>query len=238
MPNVASALIVAAGQGSRLRPFTEETPKPLLEVGGECLLERSVRILRANGISDITIVVGYLQEQIRDLFRESVDYIINEDFASTNNMVSMFLGREILRTNSCLYLYADLWYDPELIVSALDGVGDVNFVVDRKACDNEAMKVRVVNGLLTEADKEIPLDEAFGEWTGIIRFEPAGADVYLSAVENALTNSKTLYDCAVVRPLAAGGLPISYTETTSLPWIEIDTHEDLESARLLARNRH
>ena len=58
------AVILAAGIASRLRPLTDHKPKCLLEIGNKCLLERAIDGLLANGLNDIVIVTGYLQEQI------------------------------------------------------------------------------------------------------------------------------------------------------------------------------
>jgi L-glutamine-phosphate cytidylyltransferase len=63
--NVTRAVILAAGQGSRLRPLTNERPKCLIEVAGETVLSRTVRTFRQAGISDVCIVVGYKAKAIR-----------------------------------------------------------------------------------------------------------------------------------------------------------------------------
>lgn len=65
-------LVFAAGRGTRLRPYTDETPKPLLEVGGEPLLARCVRAVVDAGVEAITIVVGYRSEEIVDRFGDDV----------------------------------------------------------------------------------------------------------------------------------------------------------------------
>ena len=60
------AVILAAGIASRLRPLTDHTPKCLLEIGGRCLLARTLDGLLANGIREVVVVTGYLREQIMD----------------------------------------------------------------------------------------------------------------------------------------------------------------------------
>ena len=231
------ALIVAAGQGLRLRPHTDAIPKPMLEVGGEPLIERSIHILNSHGIRDITVVVGYRQDRIRELLGDSVSYIVNEDYADTNNMASMYLGRQAAEGGSYLYLHSDLWYHPDIIGIALDHLGEISFLIEEKRCGEEEMKVRVEDGCLVEADKAIPPTEAAGEWLGIIRFEPAGASAYFRAQERALRESKTLYDCTVVRDMAVEGTAIRYATVGNLPWVEIDFAEDMEYARSLAKER-
>ena len=232
---IRKALIVAAGRGLRLRPATEDTPKPALMVGGVPLIRRSVDILASHGISDVTVVVGYEQEQIRTLLGDSVSYLVNEDFASTNNMASMYVGRHANADEPFLYLHADLWYDPGIIEIACRQTGDIVFLVEEKLCGDEEMKVRVKEGLVIEADKAIAPAEAYGEWLGITKFEPHGASVYFDAVERTLTRSRTLYDCAVVRDLAEQGVAMNCVDIGKLPWVEIDFQDDLMHARSLAK---
>jgi choline kinase len=229
------ALIVAAGSGLRLRPETDTVPKPALAVGGVPLIRRSVDILAAHGVSDVTVVVGYEQDQIRALLGDSVSYLVNEDFASTNNMASMYVGRHANADEPFLYLHADLWYDPAIIELAGRQTGDIVFLVEEKLCGDEEMKVRVEDGLLLEADKAVPPAEAYGEWLGITKFEPQGASVFFDEIGRTLPRSRMLYDCAVVRDLAERGIAMEYADIGRLPWVEIDFLEDLEYARSLAR---
>ena len=81
---------MAAGTSSRFVPLSAETPKGLLEVKGEILIERQIRQLNEAGIRDITVVVGFMAEKFRylkDLF--GVDIVLNEDYARYNNTSSI-----------------------------------------------------------------------------------------------------------------------------------------------------
>jgi choline kinase len=215
-------------------PFTANAPKALLPVGRKSLIRRSVDILTCNGVTDITLVVGYQQDQIRRELGDQAKYIVNIDYESTNNMASMFLGWPAVAGHQFLYLHSDLWYHPGIIELAMNQPEEICFLVERKLCGEEEMKVRIENGLVTEADKAIPPAQTYGEWLGIIKFEPYGASKYLAEVENALSRSRTLYDCAVVPTLAGQGIAIHHADIGSLPWAEIDTPEDLSDARDLA----
>lgn len=88
--NKRNAIIMAAGTSSRFVPLSAETPKGLLEVKGEILIERQIRQLNEAGIRDITVVVGFMAEKFRylkDLF--GVDIVLNEDYARYNNTSSI-----------------------------------------------------------------------------------------------------------------------------------------------------
>ena len=92
-----SAVILAAGFGMRMVPINMETTKGLLEVNGEPLIERQIRQLHEVGVKDIAVVVGYMKEQYDYLIDEyGVKLIVNADYASCNNIRSLYLARYML----------------------------------------------------------------------------------------------------------------------------------------------
>lgn len=95
---VDNAVIMAAGMSSRFAPLSYEKPKGLLKVRGEVLVERQIRQLHDAGITDITLVVGYMKEQffyLRDKF--GVSLVVNEDYWRWNNVSSLIRVRDRLR---------------------------------------------------------------------------------------------------------------------------------------------
>lgn len=91
------AILLAAGMGTRLRPLTENTPKSLIEIGGEPLAERQIKYLNDIGIKDIYIVTGYLSEKFEYLREKyGVTLINNEFYDKYNNIYSMYLAKDYL----------------------------------------------------------------------------------------------------------------------------------------------
>ena len=87
-----NAVILAAGFGMRMVPINLETPKAFLEVKGEVLIERQIRQLHEAGITDITVVVGFMKEKFEYLIDEvGVRLVVNRDYSSKNNLFSMNL---------------------------------------------------------------------------------------------------------------------------------------------------
>jgi len=108
---VDNAVIMAAGMSSRFAPLSYEKPKGLLTVKGEILIERQIRQLREAGITDITVVVGYMKEQffyLRDKF--GVSLVVNEDYWRWNNVSSLIRVRDRLRNT---YICSSDDYFPE-----------------------------------------------------------------------------------------------------------------------------
>lgn len=107
---VDRALLLSAGFGSRFVPLTYETPKGLLEVRGEPMIERQLRQLHEAGITDITIMVGYLKEKFEYLQdKYQVKLLYNPEYAVKNNLATIYHAREILEGKNCYILSADNW---------------------------------------------------------------------------------------------------------------------------------
>lgn len=92
------AILLAAGMGTRLRPLTLETPKPLIKVNGESIIERQIKYLKEIGIEEIIVVTGYLKEKF-DFLKEKygVKLIYNDKYDIYNNIYTMYLVKEYLR---------------------------------------------------------------------------------------------------------------------------------------------
>ena len=116
MHKVKRAIIMAAGIGKRMQPLTLETPKPLIKVNGERMIDTVIKALHANNITEIYIVVGYLKEQFKPLAEEysGVTLIENPYYNSCNNISSLYMAREHL--NDVIILDGDqIIYNPEIL---------------------------------------------------------------------------------------------------------------------------
>lgn len=107
---VDGALIIAAGFGSRFVPLTFETPKGLLEVFGERMIERMIRQLHEAGVKDITIAVGYLKEKFEYLIdKYQVSLLYNPEYYCKNTLATVWQARETLRGRNMYLLASDHW---------------------------------------------------------------------------------------------------------------------------------
>ena len=103
-----NAIILAAGFGMRMVPINMETPKALLEIKGEVLIERIIKQLHEVGIENITIVVGFLKERFEYLIDEyDVELIVNEEYAIKNNLHSLVLAAD--RISNTYIIPGDIW---------------------------------------------------------------------------------------------------------------------------------
>lgn len=234
---IKKAVIVAAGLSSRLYPLTLERPKGLLPVGNEALLVRSVNLLKENGITDISLVVGYKYEMIREALGNQVNYIANPFYQHCNNMGSLWFAKQAVGDEPFVYLHGDIIYHKEILASVLQGFqtrsNDIELVTDFKDNDEEAMKVLVdSNNYLLESNKEIPLDKAQGEWIGIALIRNSKA-LFASMEDIMFNQGLNYYDTHSFTALAQNRSKVYCSPTNGLPWVEVDFLEDYERAKVL-----
>jgi choline kinase len=227
------AVIVAAGMSKRLRSIVNERPKSLLDFGGRSLIERSIDYLRSNGIDEIFVVVGYEYSQIVDVLGNSVQYVYNPWYATTNNMASLWFALPHVMNDDFVYLHADLLYHPKLLSSCLSMTdGEIVMLVEKKTCVPEDMKVEVDGNRFIYSSKEIPIEKAYGEWTGITHFRlGSGIKMYEEITALLFDGQYNVYDTTAFSNLVKRGTDIRIALTEGLPWIEIDFPDDYKEAK-------
>lgn len=144
MNNVKRAIILAAGKGSRMRPLTNTTPKPLLKVFGQPIIEHSIEILLQKGISEIYVVVGYLAEQFDYLTKKyNITIIKNDMYDVCNNISSLYLVRDKLE--NAIVMDGDIWIsDSSVILTSFDFSGYTSVWTD--TFSNEWIQITDTDG--------------------------------------------------------------------------------------------
>ncbi|NPA15477.1 MAG: phosphocholine cytidylyltransferase family protein [Deferribacteres bacterium] len=228
------ALLLAAGQGRRLLPYTEEVPKALLAVDEEeglTIIEYQVKRLKELGVEDIVVVVGYKGGRIKEVLKESVVYVENRDYERTNSIYSVFLALPFL-DGDVVVMNSDVLFHKRILEALLSSSKDAVITVDSgSVLDEEAMKVVVEGERVVEVGKNIDPARAYGENVGIVRFSGEAFDVMACCVKKLVGEGcvkewfpKAFNEFVKERPL-------SYIDIAGLPWIEIDFPGDLLKAR-------
>jgi choline kinase len=226
-----TAIILAAGRGSRLAPVTGTDPKCLATVGGRTLLARHIEALRSADISEIAVVVGCQSDRVRREGGPAVHYYVeNTRFSQTNSLYSLWLARPLL-PGGAVVLNCDVLCDTRLLQRLLDAGHEDALLVDYRRPDgpaygDEEMKVEVVNHCVADIGKTIEPERAHGENVGIAKFGVEGAGV-LVALLDMLISAGAVHDWAPSAFRAFAAIrPLHVVGTGGLPWTEIDFPED------------
>ena len=230
-----TAVIVAAGRATRLHPLTEQTPKCLLSVADESLIERSLRLLRGVGIQRIAVIVGFEGGQVVARVGDRCVCIVNPFYALCNNLGSLWFARSFVAGAPFVYLHGDVIFEPEILARSLEGAqnraDDILLVTDFGPVDEEAMKVRVSqDGRLEEIGKHLALEEASGEWIGLT-FVRATERLFDTVEGRLLAGGHHEYDAAAFLRLAQEGARVYCSSTFGRSWQEIDFVEDYDEAK-------
>lgn len=230
--NRMRAIILAAGKGKRLDAIRGDDPKCLLDIGGSSLIERQIQALKAVGIDDITVVVGFGKEHVQARCGEVVRYVENELHEQTNSLYSLWLTRDRLQ-DGFIVLNADVLFHTQLLADLVSAPSENALLVSYERLapmGDEEMKVKVRDGLVVDISKAMDPAEADGENVGIVKFGPAGATLLVEQMD-ALVAAGNLKEWAprAFRAFAATQ-PLHAISTRGYPWIEIDFPEDYACA--------
>ncbi|HEY8943244.1 MAG TPA: phosphocholine cytidylyltransferase family protein [Polyangiaceae bacterium] len=236
-------MILVAGVGQRLRPLTDDRPKALMDVGGETILGRAVRLLTEQGVSEIVLATGYREDQIR----RSVEHLAvpvhlcpNPDYDRTQNSVSLALCAPALAGKSFFKLDGDVVFRSDVLARLEAANSPLRVAVDAgRELDAEAMKARVANGKILELGKGLPSSADCAETIGIEWLSPDAAARVFAAIERHVARGQThlYYEDIYSELIGAQELEAAAVDVSDLPWSEVDTFEDLARARELLRSR-
>jgi choline kinase len=230
------AVILAAGNGSRLRPLTYEIPKPLVPMGGVPLIERIILSAREAGIKEFLVVLGYLGDRLKEELGDGkrhgvrIEYVENGEWEKANG-VSVYKAGQVLKENFIL-LMGDHIFDPRTLsvfkdfkVSARECALCVDYNTGRIFDIDDATKVEVDDGKIRSIGKELTDYNAID--TGMFLCSP-----YLFEVleENIKKGRYSLSES--IQTLANQDL-MKACDVKGSTWFDLDTKEDMERAESL-----
>ena len=247
------ALILAAGQGTRLRPLSFDRPKCMVPFLGQPLVKHPLSALQACGIEDVSFVTGYQSDVIEQLGYRSVR---NDDFARTNMVASMFTSWESFDGSDDLVIcYSDIVYEREVLETLLKCEASVATAIDvvrwlalwslrmeDPLADLETVKFRD-DGSLQELGKTPGnLDDIEGQFMGLIKLsrdiQSDLLEFYQSMDRAKVYDGQTfgnMYMTSFLQALIDSGWSI-FGAQCKAGWLEIDSTSDLEIYERLERS--
>ena len=236
------AVILAAGQGSRLRPLTDRLPKCLVPMYRRPMIEYQMEYLDRAGFRECVIVVGYLGDMIRRRIgsrfgRINVKYVTNEVYDSTNNIYSLWMARNELN-DDVLLLEGDLVYEYGLLQDVLRSRSLNVAVVDRFRPPMNGTVILEEDGVSTAMvlKSQQPPDFDFGRALKTVNIYALSRDSLSAAIVPELDSyvSRGLtgeyYEAVMSDLIGRGELQMAVHLTGSRMWTEIDTEDELREA--------
>lgn len=237
-------LVLAAGAGRRLRPYTDTLPKALVPVDGETtIMDISLRNLAAAGLTDVTIVVGYCAnavEERKDRFEEKygvkITLVHNDKAEEWNNAYSLWLARDHFAAG-VLMVNGDTVHPISVENTLLAKRGpSILLAVDtvKQLADEEMKTIFDADGQLTRITKLMEPAEAYGEYIGANIIEASAASALADALKTTWERNPDLYYEDGFQEYANRGGEVRAAEIGEVDWVEVDNHDDLAKARNIA----
>ena len=220
------AIIMAAGVGKRLQALNINKPKCLITVGSETLIRRSVNLLINKGISDITVIVGFMAHLIRNELSNDVAYFENPDFHSTNSIKSLWYARDLLEDN-VLLLNGDLYYEHSILDYAINQTNAVVMLADSTRINNADYRFGFIGDQINRFGKHLTNQETDGEYVGIVRIDQCFIKTFKQTLEEMITAGKSnIWWEDVLYSFISKQVPIHFFDVAGTFWSEVDTLQD------------
>jgi len=227
-----TAIILAAGLGSRLMPLTAEVPKPLTEIDGKPILEWQLDALRKVGFGQVVVVVGYLGKQIANACRKSKDnipeirFITNPDYKTTGSAYSLYLAREFLK-DGCLLIEGDVVFEGAALAKLMAMSPDKSWWMCDGNRQNSAAPLLTTDDNNRILDVDVSVNSGDCVSAGVKKLTPEYGQKLASWLKAAVSEGRR--DEFKDRVIAehTQDHPIYACDISGLKWGEIDTVEDI-----------
>jgi len=237
-------MVLAAGAGRRLRPYTDTLPKALVPVDDETtILDLTLSNFSKVGLKDVAVIVGYKSEAVEKRKKDlesrhnvNLELIFNDKAEEWNNAYSLWCARDLF-TQGFLLANGDTVHPVSVQETLLENRGPaILLAVDTvKKLADEEMKLTIdCAGNLARITKQMDPATAFGEYIGLTLVEPEAAKNLTSALEKTWKlNPDLYYEDGYQEYVDSGGV-ISLQPIGDVSWVEVDNHDDLAKARSIA----
>lgn len=239
---IEHAILLSAGQGSRLLPLTAERPKCLIDFSGKTLIEWQIEMLARGGVKRIDVVTGFMTDMVEEVLakisdpRVEITCYFNPFFQVADNLGSCWIIREKMK-GDFLILNGDTLVSEQIIKRVQeDSDWPITVTVDVKsAYDSDDMKVsRSENGQLGRIGKTLTAEVSNAESIGFLAFRGTGAELFREKVRQTMRTPTGVnhWYLKVIDMIAASG-KVGTKSIEGLDWAEVDFLNDIEIATAL-----
>ncbi|MFJ4776983.1 sugar phosphate nucleotidyltransferase [Streptomyces sp. NPDC088762] len=244
-------LVLAAGAGRRLRPYTDTLPKALVPVGPEgqeeslTVLDLTLGNFAEVGLTEVAIVVGYRKEAVYERrealeakYGVTITLIDNDKAEEWNNAYSLWCARDVLKQGVILAngdTVHPVSVEKTLLAARGNGQKIILALDTVKNLADEEMKVVTADGQgVRKITKLMDPADATGEYIGVTLIEPEAAEQLAEALKTTFERDPDLYYEDGYQQLVNDGFTIDVAPIGDVKWVEIDNHDDLAKGRTIA----
>ena len=237
------AVILSAGQGSRLLPHTQDRPKCLLDLAGQPILGWQLKALAEAGVPEAVVVTGFQTELVEETLAAiappgmRVRSFFNPFYKVADNLGTCWMVRHEL-IGPVLTLNGDTLISPAIVRQLLEAPpADITVTIDRKpSYDEDDMKVISEGDRLYAIGKKLLMDDVTGESIGFLRYSERGAAAFVAEVERRMrtVDGAKLWYLSAINSLASSGTDVRVASIEGQDWAELDYPADLEKCREIA----
>ncbi|MFJ2936848.1 sugar phosphate nucleotidyltransferase [Streptomyces sp. NPDC087219] len=239
-------LVLAAGAGRRLRPYTDTLPKALVPVDGETtILDGTLKNFAEIGLTEVAIVVGYRKEAVYDRkdaleakYGLKITLVDNDKAEEWNNAYSLWCAREVLKRGVILAngdTVHPVSVEKTLLAARGDGKKIILALDTVKSLADEEMKVITAEGKgVQRITKLMDPATATGEYIGVTLIEAEAAEELADALKATFERDPDLYYEDGYQELVNRGFTVDVEPIGDVKWVEIDNHDDLAKGREIA----
>lgn len=243
------AIILAAGQGTRLKKYTENLPKGMLNFDGQTIIQRQIDLYHKCGINNVIVIRGFAGDKIP---YSGVKYYTNKNYMNTNMVESLMIAKREF-DEDILVSYSDILFEKRLLSAMIDVKADYAVSVDdnwkeywtlrygKIDFDTESLSIDKKGNIIELGLENPPIESIDARYIGLLKFSKRGLTYIKEIMEEAYKNYEN-------RPWQQSGKTVRKAYMTDLlnaiiqygksvvavrfngGWIEFDTNEDYENA--------
>ncbi len=243
-----NVIIIGAGRGARIMPYSKDAPKCFTEISGKRIIDYSMEAFRKSNPGNLHFIGGYLIEVVKKEYPNFV-FHHNIEWEHNNILASLFYAQDAMK-DGFISSYSDIIYTPEIIKKVFESRHDITLAIDTDWKSrykdrsqhpmDDAEKVLFEGAKIKKISRKISNDGADGEFIGVAKFTPKGAQKFIKAYHEAKQKyeGKPFHEASVFKKsylihlleeMLENGEEIHFVPTHG-GYYEIDTVEDIKLA--------